>query len=136
MDEQRRIAKRGVAHQAQDFILVVDDDYDLRQMIQWMLEEEGFKVQTAGDGREAIELALLQQPALMLLDLGLPLLNGDAVAAQVYAHYGNLVPILLMTADRQVEEKSCQMGAVTYVRKPFDINDLLATVQHACEAGV
>lgn len=131
MNEQQQAIKQGINVQTQKLILVVDDDYHLRKMVQWTLEEEGFEVQTAGDGREAVEQALLQQPALILLDMGLPLLDGSGVVAQVRTRYGKMVPIIIMSADGHVEEKSRQVEAVAYVRKPFDIDDLIHAVQHA-----
>ncbi len=133
MNEQQ-VSKQSASGQKSSPILVVDDDYYLRKMVKWTLEEEGFKVLTAADGREAVEQALLQQPALILLDMGLPLLDGSLVATQVRARYGMLVPIMIMSADGHVEEKSRMVGAVAYVRKPFDIDDLIHAVQHAFEA--
>ncbi len=112
-------------------ILVVDDDHHLRQTIQWMLEEEGFEVQTAEDGKEAVEQAIAIQPALIVLDMDLPLLDGSEVAIQIRAHYGTAVPIMLITADGQAEEKSRLVGAVSYLRKPFDFDDLIHAVQQA-----
>ncbi len=114
-------------------ILVVDDDHQLCQTIRWMLEEEGFAVQTAADGREAVALLTAQRPALVLLDKGLPLMNGDAVAEQVRAHYALTVPIILMTADGQATEMSQRIGAVSHLRKPFDFDDLISQVQQACQ---
>ena len=112
-------------------ILVVDDDYHLLQTLQWLLEEEGFPVQTASDGREAVELAVAQRPALIILDMFLPLLNGNEVASQVRSQYGTLVPVILITADRHAEEKSRGMEAVSYLRKPFDFDELIEHVQQA-----
>ena len=109
-------------------ILVVDDDYQLRTTIQILLEEEGFAVQTAADGREAVELALARQPSLVILDMGLPLLNGSEVAGRLRAHYGSSVPFLLITADGQAERKSRLIGAARFLRKPFLIDTLLAAI--------
>lgn len=133
MTEHQHVTKQSRTKQAPSPILVVDDDYYLCQMVKWTLEEEGFEVQTAADGREAVERALLRQPGLILLDMGLPLLDGSAVATQVRARYGMMVPIMIMSADGHVEEKSRQVGAVAYLRKPFHIDDLIRAVQHAFE---
>ncbi len=112
-------------------ILVVDDDHNLRQIIQWVLEEEGYTVATAIDGKEAVELAIAQQPALLVLDMGLPLLSGNEVAAQVRSHYGIDIPVMLITADGHIEEKSRQVGVSSFLRKPFEIDDLVAAVKQA-----
>ena len=114
-------------------ILVVDDDHNLRQTIQWVLEDEGYTVATAVDGQEAVELAIGQQPALIVLDMGLPLLSGNEVAAQVRSHYGIDVPIVLITADGHIEEKSRQVEASSFLRKPFEIDDLVTAVEQALE---
>ncbi|GAC1348057.1 MAG: response regulator [Ktedonobacteraceae bacterium] len=110
-------------------ILVVDDDQNLRQTIQWVLEDEGHMVETAADGQEAVEQAAQQQPALVILDMGLPILNGAEVAAELRSLYGTAVPIMLITADGHVREKREQVGAYTALRKPFEIDDLVQAVQ-------
>jgi DNA-binding response OmpR family regulator len=133
MNEQQRAQNSTIVDQALSPILVVDDDHHLLQTIQWLLEEEGFKVQTAADGREAVERAIAQQPALIILDMGLPLLDGSEVATQVRAQYGAAVPVVLITADGRAEEKSRLVGAASYLRKPFDFDDLLQVVQQALE---
>ena len=120
-----------VEQAAENSILVVDDDRNLRQTIQWVLEEEGFSVRTAADGQEAVEQAIARQPALIILDMGLPLLDGEKVANQIHARYGKSVPIVLITADGQAEEKSQRVGATSFLRKPFQIDYLIEVVQQA-----
>jgi DNA-binding response OmpR family regulator len=132
MKEQKLAQTSAVQNQqAQAPILVVDDDYHLRKTIQLMLEEEGFVVQVAADGQEAVEQATAQRPALMVLDMGLPLFDGDEVAVQVRGRCGSTFPIVLITADGQIREKSRRIGAAAYLRKPFDMDDLIQAVQHA-----
>lgn len=79
------------------------------------------------------EQAITRQPALILLDMGLPLLDGSEVAAQVRTHYGGGVPVVLMTADGKAEEKSRRIGAASYLRKPFDIDDLIQVVEQTLD---
>ena len=64
-------------------ILVVDDDWQTRRLLRWALEEEGFVVETAADGGQALELARRTRPALVVLDMRLPVLDGAAVEARV-----------------------------------------------------
>jgi len=112
-------------------VLIVEDDTDLRQTIQWTLEDEGLVVDTAGDGREALERATLRKPSLVVLDMGLPILDGNGVAAGLRAAYGESVTILTMTADGHAAEKATRVGAIGYLSKPFDLDMLIAAVWRA-----
>ena len=113
------------------YILVVDDDLNLCQTIQVVLEEEGFVVETALDGMEALERAEHIKPAMVMLDMGLPLLDGEAVARELQVRYGKTVPVVLMTADGHVKEKGQRIGAVVALGKPFEIDDLVTAVYKA-----
>jgi DNA-binding response OmpR family regulator len=110
-------------------ILVVDDDPAVCHMIRWALEEEGWVVETAADGRQALKEATRQRPRLVILDMGLPLLNGEQLAAALRALYSDGVPLLLITADGHVVEKARRVGARAYLAKPFELDELCATVQ-------
>lgn len=112
-------------------LLVVEDDPDLREMVQWFLEEEGFVVKTAGDGREALECALMNKPSLVLLDMTLPIIDGFGVAAGLHKAYGGHVPILTMTADGRATEKAGRIGAIGYLSKPFELEALVDAVRAA-----
>ncbi len=112
-------------------VLVVEDDSDLRQTIQWLLEDEGFLVETAGDGKEALERATQRKPSLVVLDMGLPIIDGNGVAAGLRSTYGNSVTILTMTADGRAAEKAQRIGAIGYLSKPFDLDALVDAVRSA-----
>ena len=92
-------------------ILVVEDDFDLRQTILWTLKDEGHEVEEAGDGREAVERALQRKPALVLLDMGLPVIDGYGVASRLRSHYGDALLIVTMTADGRAVEKAQRIAA-------------------------
>jgi DNA-binding response OmpR family regulator len=115
-------------------ILVVEDDFDLRQTILWTLKDEGHEVDEAGDGREAVDRASQRKPALLLLDMGLPVLDGYSVAARLRSLYGDTVLIVTMTADGRAAEKARRIGAAAYLNKPFDLDDLLAIVRQMLDA--
>ena len=110
-------------------ILVVEDDFQLRQTIGLVLEDEGFVVETAADGQEAVERARSRRPALVLLDWGLPLLGGAEVAAAINEQYQDAVPIVLITADGRSIEKARQIRARDFLSKPFDLDHLITTVR-------
>ncbi|HEY7293979.1 MAG TPA: response regulator [Dehalococcoidia bacterium] len=116
-------------------VLVVDDDPDVRLMIRWALEEEGLTVATAGDGRAALDLLAARRPALLVLDMSLPLVDGYGVAAGLRAAYGADVPILLVTADGRAAEKARRLGARAYLHKPFEVDELVRAVQRIIQAA-
>lgn len=109
-------------------ILVVEDDWQMAQTISWVLEDAGFQVEVARDGKAGWEQAQVVQPALVVLDWRLPLLMGDQVAFRLRQKYGDALPILLITADGQVREKAQQIGAAGWLAKPFEIDQFLNVV--------
>jgi DNA-binding response OmpR family regulator len=111
-------------------ILVVDDDSGTRLAIQWMLEEDGFVVDTAMDGTQALERAATRPPALVVLDLRLPGVDGTMVAARLRTEHGAALPILLITADDRAEQRARQVGAYAYLSKPFNLDDLVDAVRN------
>jgi CheY-like chemotaxis protein len=78
-------------------VLVVDDDPHVRASLRWALEDEGLAVETAADGREAVERAAARPPTLVLLDLTLPVLDSYAAARALRAGHGAGLPILAIT---------------------------------------
>ena len=111
-----------------DTILVVDDDAAVRQAIRRVLEIDGFAVETAADGREALASAAQHPPALVVLDMSLPALGGSRVAAALRAAHGEALPILMITADAGAREKAAPTWPAAYLRKPFDLDALLTAV--------
>ena len=115
-------------------VLVVDDDANVREAIRWALEDEGFEVETAADGLQAIQRGVARRPDLVLLDLTLPLLDGYRVASDLRAAHGNGLPILAMTADGQAESKAVRAGAYAFVRKPFELGKLLEIIRQGLDS--
>jgi two-component system, OmpR family, response regulator MprA len=111
-------------------VLIVDDDPVMRQALREAFEDEGIAVETASDGREALRKVADRLPALVVLDVTLPVLDGFQVADQLRAG-ARPVPILAITGDGQAPEKARRMGAFAYLRKPFELSDLLRLVQGA-----
>jgi CheY-like chemotaxis protein len=111
-------------------ILIVDDDPVMRQALREAFEDEGMAVETASDGREALRKVADRWPALVVLDVTLPVLDGYQVADRLRAS-DRPVPILAITGDGQAREKAHRMGAFAYLRKPFELSELLRLVQGA-----
>ena len=110
-------------------VLVVEDDADIAGVLRRSLDKEGYEVRVAGDGEEALHESGVFEPDAVVLDLGLPKLDGMEVARRMRAD-GD-VPILMLTArdalDARVE--GLDSGADDYLVKPFDLQELLARVR-------
>jgi DNA-binding response OmpR family regulator len=110
-------------------ILVVEDDDDIAQVLQRSLRMEGYDVRLAGDGVAALDQAHAFLPDLIVLDLGLPRLDGIDVARELRAR--DDVPILMLTARDAVESRveGLDSGADDYLVKPFERQELLARLR-------
>jgi CheY-like chemotaxis protein len=110
-------------------ILVVDDDESIRMVVTMALEDAGYDVVEATDGADALQVLERTRPRLVLLDMRMPRLNGWEFAASYRARPPPHVPIVVMSAGRDVAVKAADVGAVDAIGKPFDIDDLIAVVQ-------
>ena len=117
-------------------VLVVEDDVHVRQDLADVLGEEGYLVDVASHGLEALERARRALPDVVLLDLKLPVMDGWAFRRELLALEGGERPrIILVTADLHTSEKASRLGASAYVQKPFDVDELLATVSAVARAA-
>ena len=116
-------------------VLVVEDERKLRELLRGYLERAGFAVLTTGSGAEAIELGRGGDPALVVLDLGLPDIPGEEVARELRSTVG--VPILMLTAKSGDEDRirGLELGADDYVTKPFVPRELVLRVQAVLRRG-
>jgi DNA-binding response OmpR family regulator len=110
-------------------VLVVDDDAAIRRVIHDALESEGFDVLTSADPIEAFDIASRVDPELVILDVHLPNMRGERVAKKLAAGAKRKLKIVTITADDSAAESARAMSAVAYLRKPFDVNDLIRLVQ-------
>jgi two-component system, OmpR family, response regulator MprA len=110
-------------------VLVVEDDEDIAQALQRSLRMEGYEVHTVADGRAALEHERTFAPDLVILDLGLPELDGLEVARSL--RDGDDVPILILTARDALESRveGLDAGADDYLVKPFERQELLARMR-------
>jgi DNA-binding response OmpR family regulator len=110
-------------------ILVVDDEPKIVQLVRDYLERAGFAVSTARDGNEALMRAHQERPDLIVLDLGLPELDGLEVTRRLRRDSG--VPIIMLTARHEETDKvvGLELGADDYVTKPFSPRELEARVR-------
>lgn len=110
-------------------ILVVDDDQHIIDLAQMYLEQDGFTVESANDGRAALNKILDDEPALVVLDLMMPELDGWEVCRRVRAQSD--VPIIMVTARGEDIDKivGLELGADDYLAKPFNPRELVARVK-------
>jgi two-component system CheB/CheR fusion protein len=128
--ELEQVLATAMAPPASRRILVVDDNDVLRSNIRELLEDEGWEVREARDGKEAVEAVAGFHPAVMLLDYRLPGMDGGEVLRRLGAIHA-APRVVLMTASTEVREIATQHGLRFYVPKPFRGDDLLDTVEHA-----
>jgi len=117
---------------AGETILVVDDEANIVELARMYLEQDGFRVQSAGDGAQALEMIARQPPALMVLDLMLPEVDGWDVCRRVRAGSAAPdLPIIMLTARDDDVDKivGLELGADDYVTKPFNPRELVARVK-------
>ncbi len=110
-------------------VLVVEDDKDIADVLQRSLRMEGYEVRIAGDGLAALDEAHAFLPDIVVLDLGLPRLDGIEVAREL--RRGDDVPILMLTARDALEARveGLDSGADDYLVKPFERQELLARIR-------
>jgi DNA-binding response OmpR family regulator len=110
-------------------ILIIDDDSVVRSVACAALERDGYIVHTAGDGASGLALSAARAPALIVLDLGLPDVSGEAVLQEVRRRSD--VPILVLSARGRMEERvrGLGLGADDYLPKPFSPLELVARVK-------
>lgn len=112
-------------------ILIADDEPNIVLSLEFVLEEEGYRVRIARDGQEALDALATELPDLVLLDVMLPRVSGFEVCERIRAdpRWRGLRVVMLSAKGREVEvRKGLALGADAYVTKPFAIKDLLAEV--------
>ncbi len=113
-------------------ILVVDDEQDIRELLVFNLQKEGYDTLEASDGATAVDLALNGKPDLILLDVMIPKLDGISVCKKIrYALNISNIPILMISAKDTESDKivGLEMGADDYITKPFQIREVMARVK-------
>lgn len=110
-------------------ILIVDDEKTIVDMLVYNLQKEGYNTLEAGDGEEAVRVALDEKPDLVLLDIMLPKMDGLAVCKRIRQYLN--IPILMISAKDEEIDKilGLELGADDYITKPFSVRELMARVK-------
>ena len=111
-------------------ILIIDDDDSIREFMGMALSDEGYRILTAAHGAAALQLIAGSRPDLILLDMRMPVMDGWEFARRYRALPGPQAPIVVLTAGRSALEAAQEIGAADSLAKPFDIQELLAVIEH------
>jgi len=117
-------------------ILIADDEPNIVISLEFLLEHDGYEVQVARDGQEALDAIARQAPDLVLLDVMLPRVSGFDVCQRIRQNpaWGHIRIMMLTAKGREVEmTKGMALGADAYVTKPFSTKDLLAQIRAQLE---
>jgi CheY-like chemotaxis protein len=109
-------------------VLVIDDDPDILQTLALCLSTEGYGVLMASNGQEALELLRREKPAVILLDLMMPVMDGWQFIDEMDQRGWRKAPILILSADRAVQGHASRLHADAFLAKPFDLDELLGKV--------
>ena len=111
-------------------ILIVDDEINIIQLVRLYLQREGYRVESARDGKTALRMGDLHSPALMILDIMLPELDGLEVCRRLRAANNDLAIIMLSARDEDIDKiLGLELGADDYLTKPFNPRELVARVK-------
>lgn len=113
-------------------ILVVDDDPDIREGLLALLESEGYAVGEARNGREGLEKVEELSPALILLDLMMPVMNGWEFGQRLRSRpeWAD-IPLIVLSAAGNARAKMSDLRALAYLPKPFEVEELLRLIRRA-----
>ncbi len=114
-------------------VLIVDDSNTNNFLLQSILETEGIKSIIAYNGKEAFEYLKIEKPALILLDIMMPYLDGFSVLKKIKNDQKlNNIPVIFITAkhDDNLKQKALDAGAADLIQKPIDVNEIVNLVKH------
>lgn len=119
-------------------ILVVDDESMVRRLLQRLLEREGYEVDLAASGEEAMERVQARVPDAVLLDMYMPGMDGTEVCRALKREPATKeIPVLMLSGDdaRESHAAGREAGASDFLSKPFEVGDVLRRLHHAIEAA-
>ena len=119
------------------YVLVVDDEPDIRELVQDILEDEGYQVGVAENGETAKQMLRQRRPDVLLLDIWMPDIDGISILKDLKANEDKLsFPVIMMSGHGTIETavESTRLGAYDFLEKPLSLAKLLLTVEHALDA--
>ncbi|WP_455205231.1 sigma-54-dependent transcriptional regulator, partial [Kaarinaea lacus] len=119
------------------YILVIDDEPDIRRLVSEILEDEGYAVSVAKDGASARDAVSLRTPSLILLDIWMPDVDGISLLKEFIEKFHLHCPVIMMSGHGTVEAavEATRLGAYDFIEKPLSLSKLLMTVEKALSQG-
>lgn len=118
----------GIPH-TRPRVLVIDDDDDVCEVLREALNDEGYAVATVPHGAAALELVKHHQPAVIVCDLRMPIMDGWSFVEQYRRQARPPASVILLSAIKDVEESAKRLGAAGFVKKPFDLSDVVTQIE-------
>ncbi|MBI4656261.1 MAG: response regulator [Elusimicrobia bacterium] len=118
--------------QSAELILIADDDVEMLQTLSCLLEKEGYKVITVENGKSAVADSKKQLPALILLDIHMPVMDGIKALAEIKSNkMTKHIPVIMLTVEGSLSEiqQAINLGARTYITKPSTGGEILKAVK-------
>jgi DNA-binding response OmpR family regulator len=112
-------------------VLVVDDQEAIRDTLQTALDDEGFNVECASNGREALDILERWKPCVILLDLMMPVMDGWAFCEE-QRRSGDQTPVVLLSASGGLDAQAEALCAAGFIPKPFDIDHVVSAIEAVC----
>lgn len=116
-------------------ILVIDDDDGVCEVLREALTDEGYAVATVPHGAAALELVRHHQPAVIVLDLRMPIMDGWSFADQYRRVAKPPASLILLSAMRDIEESAKRLGAAGFIRKPFELDDVYSVIERCISSS-
>ena len=113
-------------------VLLIEDDVQIQELVRYNLEKEGFTIFTASDGEQGLDIAKIEKPDLIILDLTLPVIDGYDVCKILRSKKDtSAIPIIILSARDDVADKviGLELGADDYITKPFSSRELFARIK-------
>ena len=119
-------------------VLVIEDEFAIAKLVRYVLENSGFEVSLAHEGKEALDLIINEPPDIIILDLMLPVMSGFEVLEHMESN-GQLktIPVIVLTCRGQEEDKvkAMHLGASEFMTKPFSPSGLVAVINSVLNSG-
>ncbi len=110
-------------------VLLVEDEDAILTFVDMLLSGEGYTVKLAHDGQEGLRSIRERRPGVILLDLTMPGMSAREFAERVRSEFGPGLPIVILSAGRDLDKRAQEVGAQDFLAKPFDVEDLVAKVE-------